>query len=570
MGTLGSALLTLLSFALLISVVVFFHEMGHLLVARRMGVKALKFSIGFGPKVFGFSRGGTQYLFSALPFGGYVKFAGDNPYEEVPAEHKGHGFLEASPGARAAIAFAGPAANFVLALAIYFGLALLPSQQLAPVIGFVKPGSPAAQAGLLAYDRIQAVDGEAVRSFLDVQERVQRAGGQPVGLKVKRDGAALDLRVVPALVETSNPVETVKQGRIGISAVPRAAVVAMLAPEGVAAAAGLRTFDKVTMFEGQNVKSYEHLMTLLGKRMSTGTASSVALQGLRPVEPFGAPVENSSKPVEAKLEAFRATLELAARAPLTPSLADTEQALGLTSADLSLAFVKEGSPAQKAGLLRGDRVLALDQKPVLWWLDDVEPARRAAGETPLMFTVLRDGKRLDLAVTQTFKRERDDSGVRVQVPELGAQPDFGVLRGEPEFVMVRYGVLEAAKRSMVDTASAVRLMTLGLWKMVLGHIPSEAVGGPLMIADVARQAADAGWQMFLATIALISMNLGIMNLLPVPILDGFHIVSAGIEAVSRKPLSLRFREVTNMIGLAMVLLLMVFALRNDVLRKFFD
>ena len=251
MATLGSGLLTLLSFALLISVVVFFHELGHLLVARRMGVRALKFSIGFGPKIFSFTRGGTEYMLSVLPFGGYVKFAGDNPYEEVPEEHKGHGFLEATPGARAAIAFAGPGANFLLALAIYFALALFPSQQLAPVIGFVKPGSPAAQAGLRAYDRIQTVDGEAVRSFLDVQERVQRAAGRPVALLIERDGAAQEARVVPASVETTNPVETVKQGRIGISAAPRAAIVATLAPDGVAAVAGLRTFDKVTMFEAK-------------------------------------------------------------------------------------------------------------------------------------------------------------------------------------------------------------------------------------------------------------------------------------------------------------------------------
>lgn len=554
MATLGSGLLTLLSFAVLISVVVFFHELGHLWVARRMGVKALKLSIGFGPKVFSFTRGGTEYLLSALPFGGYVKFAGDNPYEEVPPEHKGHGFLEASPGARAAIAFAGPGANFVLAFVIFFGLSLLPIRQPAPVIGFVKPGSPAAHAGLRAYDRVRSIDGQKVRSFLDLQEHVQRAAGRPVDFVIERDGKPVDVRVVPASVELKTLIETVQRGRIGISAWPRAAIVATLGPAGIAAQGGLRAFDKVTMFEGQPVKSYEHLMTLLGRRMSTGAASFVQLQGLRAAG-------------EAKTEAFRATLQIPARAPQALSLEDTEQALGLVSADRSIASVADGSPAQQAGLLRGDRVVALDGKQVLWWDDDVEPVRRAAGERPLTFTVLREGQTLDVKVAQRLEEGRDEYNQCAVQPVLGAHLDAGVLQGERELVSVRFGPGEAARRSVVDTADSVRQLGLVLYRMVTGDIPGRAVSGPLMIADVAKQAAEAGWQVFLATIALISMNLGVMNLLPVPILDGFHILSAAIEGVRRRAPSLRFREISSMIGLAMVLALMVFALTNDVRNK---
>jgi len=133
---------TLLSFALVISVVVFFHEMGHLLVGKAVGVKAVRFSIGFGPKLLSFERGETEYRLSLLPLGGYVKFAGDNPYEEVAPEDRGRGFLEQPPWKRGLIAFAGPAANLVLAVIFYFAVFAAPHQDLLAQVGYVKPRSP--------------------------------------------------------------------------------------------------------------------------------------------------------------------------------------------------------------------------------------------------------------------------------------------------------------------------------------------------------------------------------------------------------------------------------------------
>src|SRR4051812_31134891 len=138
-----SAGFTLFSFALVISVVVFFHELGHLIVGKKVGVKAVKFSIGFGPKLLSFMRGETEYRVSLLPLGGYVKFAGDNPYEEVAPEDRGRGFLEQPPWKRGVIAFAGPAANFVLTVVIFFLLAVTPHADLTTVVAYVKPGSPA-------------------------------------------------------------------------------------------------------------------------------------------------------------------------------------------------------------------------------------------------------------------------------------------------------------------------------------------------------------------------------------------------------------------------------------------
>ena len=185
-------------------------------------------------------------------------------------------------------------------------------------------------------------------------------------------------------------------------------------------------------------------------------------------------------------------------------------------------------------------------------------------------TVARDGKPVTVTVRQHLRFARDDAGVRVQLPELGAAPDAAIFSGETDRIWVRYPISEAAMRSFTETAGAIRGLALGIAKIVSGRISSEAIGGPLMIADVARKAADEGWQVFVYVMAMISVNLGLMNLVPLPVLDGFHVLSAGIESVRRRPLSLRFREIANVVGIALVLGLMLFALRNDAMRKFFE
>jgi regulator of sigma E protease len=243
---------------------------------------------------------------------------------------------------------------------------------------------------------------------------------------------------------------------------------------------------------------------------------------------------------------------------------------GIESADLTIFAVQPGSAAAEAGLQRGDRVVSVNGKPVVWWFDEVETARRAAGAAPLSLTVRREGKLQTVTVRQHLRSGRDEAGVRVKVPELGAAPDASIFAGEPERIWVRYPVAEAMKRSVEETAGAIRALALGIGRILTGHISSEAIGGPIMIADVARKAADDGWQTFVYVMGMISVNLGLLNLIPIPVLDGFHVLSAAVEAVRRRPLSIRFREIANLVGVALVIGLMLFALRNDAMRKFFE
>src|SRR5438874_1492540 len=399
-----SAGFTLLSFALVISVVVFFHELGHLLVGKWVGVKAVRFSIGFGPKLFAIQRGETEYRVSLLPLGGYVKFAGDNPYEEIAPEDRGRAFLEQPPWKRGLIAFAGPAANLILAVALYFIVFAAPHQELAAQVGYVKPQSPAAQAGLRYGDRIVAIDGEPVDGWSALQEQIRAHAGQPLQLQILRDG---------------RPEST----RLDVSA---------------------------------------------------------------PSKPGG---------------------------------------YGIEASDLTLFAVQPGSAADRAGLKRGDRVLAVNGTPALSWGDEVDAVLKAAGTQPVQMTVRREGKPITVSVTQHLRKDRDETGVLQDIPDLGAMPDLNSF-ADGERIWIRYPLPDAFRRALSNTAGFVRAQSIGIVRILTGHISSRAIGGPLMIADVARKAAESGWRDLIVTMGAISVVLGLMYLFPVPVLDGFHVSSA--------------------------------------------
>ncbi len=248
---------------------------------------------------------------------------------------------------------------------------------------------------------------------------------------------------------------------------------------------------------------------------------------------------------------------------------DKPGAYGLEASDLTIFAVQPGGAAEEAGLKRGDRVLTVNGKPALSWSDEVEAAIKAAGMQPVRMTVRRDGRELSFTVTPHLRKERDEAGVLQEVPDLGAAPDLNGF-ADPERIWVRYSLPDAAARAVTNTFVFVRKQAIGIARIVTGQISSRAIGGPLMIADVARKAAESGWRELVFTMGAISVVLGLMNLIPVPVLDGFHVLTALIEGIRRRPLSVRFREVANVVGIALLLTLMLYAFRNDAMRKWFE
>lgn len=353
---------SVLSFIVLLGILIFVHEFGHFIVAKLCGVKILKFSLGFGPKIFGKQYGDTEYLVSALPLGGYVKMLGEQPTEELdPAELSGS-FAHKPTWQRFLIVASGPAFNLLFAVFVFFLLFAavgLPLPKEGTLVGQVTPESPAEKAGLLAGDVIVSINGVPTEKWQDISEQIQNSAGNPVALIIDRNGTTLNIVGQP------------------------------------------------TMQESKNI--------------------------------FGEVV----------------------------------------------------------------------------------------------------GERMILGITRT-----------------------------DEIIYERVSIGEAFTAGAYQTWTFISLTVLGIIKMIQRVVPASEIGGPIFIAQLTSQQMQAGWTNLIHFMGLLSVNLGILNLLPIPMLDGGHLLFFSMEAIRRKPLSMRTKELWQQAGLVILASLMIFVFYNDLMRLF--
>ncbi len=444
-------MLTVIAFLVALTVLIFVHESGHYWVARRCGVKVLRFSIGFGKPLLRWrvGRDRTEWTLSAIPLGGYVRMLDERELADEPIDPRElpRAFNRQSLPKRAAIVAAGPIANFVLAIALYWLLNIVGVQEPAAIVDRPVAGSAAEAAGVRAGDRVVAVDGHTVRSWNEVRLQLLDAviEHRPVRLAVERDGAPLVLALDAARVPSSE-IE--------------------------------RDF-----------------LRMLGLELAVGR--------------------------------------------------------------VTLASVLPGEGADAAGLKPGDQILAVDGVPVRRSGELIERIRDSAGRA-LRFEVLRDGVTIDMSVVP---QARTDPAESRAVGRIGAG-----LSNQVTMVDVRYGPIESLGRGVQQTwdMSVFSLRMLG--KMVTGQLSWRHLSGPVAIADFAGQSARVGWFAYVSFLALISISLGVLNLLPIPVLDGGHLVYYALEALKGRPLSERFLVLTQRAGLAAIGLLMAVALFNDISR----
>jgi regulator of sigma E protease len=544
------------SIVLLLGGLIFVHELGHFVAAKLLGVKVVKFSIGFGPRLFGFRRGETEYVLSLLPLGGYVKMAGDEPGAEVAPEDRGRGFLEAAPWRRLVIAFAGPAANLAFPVLIYFALAMAQNGSAVPgpTLGTVMPGSAAERAGLRPGDKVVevAVPGRPaapIRYFSDLRQMVGPRPGERIEFTVVRGADRIVVPVVPAAEKESNPVETVTRGVIGVSPAWPAAVVAPVLP---GSAGPLQPFDLVVRAGGQPVRN----MGDVERAMAASPCAPIDLEVLREA-PERAPgvAVSSYAPVQL--------------GPV-PTCADGRPAFQAADPTVStfIAEVVPGSPADRAGLRRGDAIASVNGKPVRSFRELNQVSADFLSGTPVALG-LTDGRDTRLVPAEQEYVDEMTREPRRRVV-LGFFPDQrGLVESKAlvaEEVPLAVGAVEAMGNALGHLGEVVRLTALGIARIVQGEISFKTVGGPIMLFQIAAQAAQEGWGSFLFKMALISVNLGLMNLLPIPVLDGGHIVATLVEAATRRPLSIRTREVANLVGIVLLVFLMIFVFKNDIVR----
>jgi regulator of sigma E protease len=538
-------------FIVLIGVLVLVHELGHLVWAKYFGVRVLKVSLGFGPRIAGFWRGETEYVISAIPLGGYVRMLGENPWDDVRPKDLEHAFGNLRLWRRCVIVVAGPAMNLMFPILLYFVVFMGDDTLTPPSIGTVFPERPA-DGKLLPGDKVTAIDGTPVLSFYELSRRVEQSPGQPLHFQVQRGAQTLETVITPAHSARERPLERSEEvGRVGVMPQHPRGVIGVVSPNSAASAARLRTFDVVVAAAGRPVRRFIDLPDALERNPK----ALLPITYLRPTSlehALGGLID---------LDVYEPRLTTLTPEPGSGTVMERS---GIESADLYVSEVTQGSPEYLAGLRPGDRLETLDGRPIRLWatfLEDLKAERGKhhevswrRGDMPLhgAFTLAHQHGVTDEG--QVY--DRYVVGIRNWMP---TRVDAPVENPAP----ITYAVREAFRA----TADVVQLTLFSVVRLFQGRLTMKSIGGPLTVFEVAGTAAQQGTLNYLTLMAFISINLGLINLLPVPLLDGGHLMFFLVEAIVRRPIGSRVREYAHIAGLAFLIGIMVLAFKNDLERQ---
>ena len=444
---------SLIYFVIALAILIAVHEFGHFWVARRCGVKVLKFSIGFGKPIWQ-RRGkdGTDYVLALIPLGGFVKMLDEREGKVDESELEG-AFNRKSLAARTAVVAAGPLANLLFAIAAYWLIFVIGIAGLRSIVGDVKIDSPAAYANLQIGDEIKAVEGHKTPTWTSVHNAL---------MTIAQDGGTANIKVESGGLEIDRVLEIPK---LDLS-----------------------------------VESPRSILTLLG---------------------------------------------------ISPLRIDLNPVIGT---------VVQGMPADKAGLKTGDTLLEYDGRAITNWTDWVDLIR-SNPSIPLPILLERNGEQLELTITPI--KSDDNFG------QIGASVDSSHTTFPEDLkAELRYGPIEAIGRAVATTWQFTSLTVKSIAGMLMGEVSSKNIGGPISIAQFAGASGDRGFISFLSFLAVISISLGILNLLPIPVLDGGHLLLFFIEWVKGSPVSEAVQIQGQKVGFLLLMSLMFLAFFNDLSRLF--
>jgi regulator of sigma E protease len=437
-------LTTVLAFAFVLGVLVFVHELGHFLAAKRVGIRVLKFQLGFNPTILSFKRGDTEYSLGALPLGGYVKMAGESP-EDVERDEQGRvirrgdEFLSKSKWQRFQVLIMGPVMNIALALVLttvvlYQGAEVPAYEDQPPVVGVVQADSPAAKAGIQPGDRIVAVGTTSVDAWEQFYMAIASRANREVPLRIVRNGQEITIKATPVVPPGQSRFEI---GDIGV---------------------------------------------------------------LPDVHPH-------------------------------------------------IPTVNPGEPADRAGIKPGDVVLAVNNEPITFRSQLRDAIVKHPGQE-ITITVLRNGQRLEI---QAVPEKRGDIGWL----GIGLADDSK---------SIKPGFVEAIGMSFKKNLEFGGLIFQTVWGLLTRETSPKQLMGPVAIAQLSGESAQLGWVALFSLMAMISLNLGILNLLPIPVLDGGHIFIMALEGIARRDFSVRVKEKMLLAGFVVLMMLMVTVIYNDLTR----
>lgn len=543
------------SVVILLGVLVFVHEAGHFLVGKAFGIAVESFSIGFGPQLISLRRKETVYRIGILPLGGYVKFYGSTRSEPVPEHIKGREFYKASLIGRIATVSAGPLANFILAIGIFTGLVMYGIQSPPAVVGQVMAGSPAENAGLEFGDRVTRIDGEEIRSWKDLSRAIESLPGESIAIEVDRNGVQVPLTIVPDTVDDS---ELGKQkGRIGISPLMVPNTITITDLDGPAGAAGWVTGMRVISAqldrsEPVEIRYWPELSKIIDKAKIDPSIQTLILKAVKDEKKIGEGEKKKGASVSEPLVLSIPVDKLRG--------VGMEAALGFTDSQLTIEALTDKAKGLSFDLKPGDHIESWNGKEFSQLVELGQVLADYAKATASV-SIIRDGlpvqKELALAPVELQKAEGKVTRYSLPVSFLGALE-------KPELVTEQYSnPFKALVYGFNETSYAIEMIAVSVAGLFTGQMPLNALGGPIAIAKVASDSAKLGLQTFLFSMAWLSVNLGLLNLFPIPVLDGGQLVLLFAEGVKRRPISEVVVENYQKIGFVMVLALIIMATYND-------
>lgn len=547
-------LTSLVGVIILLGGLIFFHELGHYSVAKFFGVKVEVFCLGFGKKIFSKVWGETEYCIALIPLGGYVKLMGDDPYKGVPAAEAERAFSTQKLYKRFLVVAAGPIANLLLAYVLFTFVFWFGKPEIGTKIGNVLVNSPAWEAGFRSKDRILEANGVRFETWNQFEEYFKGRAGEKADIKVDRSGTELKIQATVEKVRLRNDYGQEEEvgGIRGLKESGNASFIGISDPKSVGYLAGLRTGDEIVKVGTTSVLTFGELEDALVKQWTPGQPQTFTYK--RRTEKGDALPEQSVSIVLPKGEVSKGYGAHAIN-------------LGFYPSDVFVKQLTPGSPAEQGGLLAGDRIVKVGGNPIYHFDGIVELVQTfGAREEAVPFVLERNGQPVNLLLKPVKTMQEDPLTHEVIKRFMVGFSPMTVLR-EPE--LIKFQIREPLRLvpfAIHETNALAQKMVISLYKLVRGEISPKNLGGPVLIASVAGKSLDAGIIPFLQMMALISINLFLLNLFPIPVLDGGHLFFFTIEALKGKPVSLKTMELANQVGMAFILLLVVFTLYNDISR----
>jgi len=501
-------------------------------------VRVEVFSLGFGKKILSYKRGDTTYCLSLIPLGGYVKMFGEQGGDVVPPDQQSVSFTHKTVWQRIAIVLAGPLMNLFFAILVFGFIAFRGEETRSARIAEIKPGSVAEVAGLKSHDLIETVNGQSVRNYEEFQNFLNQSQNQEIKLGVA-DISGLKKEINVQVTSETNPNIFSSETSIGtiegLLPYSKGTTVA-IRPDSLAEQMGFKTGDEILLINDQKAMGWDYLQKIFDP---TTTAVTV------------------DRNVDGK-----STQTIISIQGLDTTQTNTYESFGFENPELYLQEIVSGSPAANAGIEKFDKILSINQKPMENWDQVLQTIKSYDGKDALEVKLLRAGTEVVKKVTPKVTSQMTFQGKEDKRYTIGIVPMVNI--ASPELIVVSDNPIAALGKGWQRSWDISGMTIMSFVRLFQGEVSHKNVGGLISIGKAAKDSFEMGVQTFLQTMGILSISLFILNLLPVPVLDGGHLVFYTIEVIKGSPLSLRKMEIAHQIGFALLMGLMVLALFNDV------